>query len=122
MAAEVHESAHGVPNLVLIDRDHPPAVDRSGQHRDGPVALLVEVLSPSHEATDRVRDLHDHAAAGCPEHWVWSRRPAPESPWGRAVHVFTLVGDASVLDQVITGTAELDRWGITVDVEALLAG
>ncbi|PRY11823.1 putative restriction endonuclease [Kineococcus rhizosphaerae] len=86
------------------------------------MALLVEVLPPSNEAEDRVRNLHDDAAAGCPEHWIWSRRPAPDSPWGRVVHVFTLVGGAYVLDQVITGSAHLDRWGITVDVEGLLEG
>lgn len=102
------------PDLMLIDRDHVTEVDRSSQYWDGPVALLVEVLSPSNEAKDWVRNLHDYAAAGCPEYWI-------VSPWGRAVHVFTLVGDAYVLDQVITGSAQLDRWGITVDAEALLA-
>jgi Uma2 family endonuclease len=101
------------PDLMVIDAEHVGRIDRSSQYWDGPVALLVEVLSPSNESKDWVRNMHDYAALGCPEYWI-------VSPWGRAVHVFRLVDGAYDLDQVITSSQPLQRWDVTVDVDQLL--
>ncbi|GAA4992773.1 Uma2 family endonuclease [Kineococcus glutinatus] len=101
------------PDLMVIDREHAGRVDRRSQYWDGPVALLVEVLSPSNESKDWVRNMRDYAALGCPEYWI-------VSPWGRAVHVFGLVDGAYELDEVITGVRELPRWGLAVDTDVLL--
>jgi Uma2 family endonuclease len=101
------------PDVMLVSGSLFPDVDQ--QYWQGPVDLLVEVLSPTNESKDWLRNTHDYAVLGCPEYWI-------VSPWGRRIHLFRLVEGTYVLDQEITTTTVLDRWGLTLDVDALLDG
>ncbi|WP_337061782.1 Uma2 family endonuclease [Kineococcus sp. G2] len=101
------------PDVMVIQAG--ADVDEEAQYWDGPVLLCVEVLSPSNQSKDWVRNTAEHARHGCPEHWI-------VSPWDHTVYVHRLVDGAYELDRALSeGAVELERWGIVLDVEALFA-
>ena len=101
------------PDVVVIDAAE--EVDEGAQHWDGPVLLCVEVLSPSNQSKDLVRNTVKYARHRCPEYWI-------VSPWDHTVYVHRLVEGAYELDRTLSAsTAELPRWGLALDVEALFA-
>ncbi|WP_432491251.1 Uma2 family endonuclease [Kineococcus gypseus] len=101
------------PDVVVIDAA--AEVDEGAQYWDGPVLLCVEVLSPSNQSKDWVRNTARYARHGCPEYWI-------VSPWDHTVYVHRLVDGAYELDRALSaGTHELERWGVVLDVGALFA-
>jgi len=54
---------------IMVFR-HPE--QNKGSHIEGPPAMVVEVLSPSSGAHDRVRKLHLYARCGVSEYWIVS--------------------------------------------------
>jgi Uma2 family endonuclease len=99
------------PDVMVIDARHVDVVDDEAQSWDGPVALLVEVLSPSNEQNDWVRKMRDYAAAGCPEYWI-------VSPWAHALYVYVLDGGTYRLDRTVTD--RLTKWGVDVVLSDVL--
>ncbi len=61
--------AHTVaqPDVLYLRADR---LDQIGDWINGPPNLLVEILSPSSAARDRVEKLDLYAAAGVPEYWI----------------------------------------------------
>lgn len=63
-----------------------------------PPNLVVEVLSPGTQQTDRNEKMHEYAAAGIEEFWL-------VSPTKRSVEVYLLDGDAYTRDGLYSGEA-----------------
>jgi Uma2 family endonuclease len=57
-----------VPDLLFLTNSHLRRIGRQFIH--GPVDLVVEVLSPSDESTDRVTKLEAYARHGIPWYWI----------------------------------------------------
>jgi Uma2 family endonuclease len=60
------------PDLMVIDDRYGVELDEMDleQYWDGPVLLLVEVLSESNKQKDLERNVRDYAQFGCPEYWI----------------------------------------------------
>lgn len=66
------------PDIVFISRARESLISERGV--EGAPDLVVEVLSPSTEATDRGVKLARYAAAGVPHYWILQlRRPSLEA-------------------------------------------
>lgn len=71
------------PDILFVSHQH---AERIGERYYGPPDLVVEVLSPSTEHTDRVEKLYEYAAAGVAEYWI-------ADPEAGTLDVFTLQGE-----------------------------
>ena len=61
------------PDLVFVSRHEQ---DRLGETWiDGPVSLVVEIISPDSVVRDQREKLAEYAAAGIPEYWLFDARP-----------------------------------------------
>ncbi|WP_203218375.1 Uma2 family endonuclease [Nocardia brasiliensis] len=114
------------PDIIVVPRD----VARAAVVAEVPklvpgheVRLVVEVLAPGGgtERTDRVRKVHEYAAAGIPQYWIVEHQPAVR------VHRLVLTGDTYGADQVVgpgamfDAVVEADRpFRVTFDPAALL--
>jgi Uma2 family endonuclease len=58
------------PDIVFISREREQIISARGV--EGPPDLVVEVLSPSTQSTDRTVKMHRYAAAGIPHYWLAS--------------------------------------------------
>jgi Uma2 family endonuclease len=68
------------PDILFVSRQH---ADRIGERYYGPPDLVVEVLSPSTQHTDRVEKLYEYAAAGVSEYWI-------ADPEAETIEIYTL--------------------------------
>jgi Uma2 family endonuclease len=75
------------PDILFVLRQHS---DRISEHYYGPPDLVVEVLSPTTQHTDRVEKFHEYATAGISEYWI-------ADPETETLEVFSLQDETYVL-------------------------
>jgi Uma2 family endonuclease len=75
------------PDIVFVANEH---ADRIGEQVLGVPDLIVEVISPSTVATDRVEKFYEYARAGVREYWMLD-------PEERAIEVYILREGAYIL-------------------------
>jgi len=68
------------PDILFVAREH---ADRIGEQIYGPPDLVVEVLSPATQRTDRQEKATEYAQAGVREYWI-------VDPEARTIEVFVL--------------------------------
>lgn len=68
------------PDILFVAREH---ADRIGEQVYGPPDLVVEVLSPATQRTDRQEKTTEYARAGVEEYWI-------VDPVARTIEVFVL--------------------------------
>jgi Uma2 family endonuclease len=68
------------PDILFVAREH---ADRIGEQIYGPPDLVVEVLSPATQRTDRQEKAAEYARAGVREYWI-------VDPEARTIEVFVL--------------------------------
>lgn len=78
------------PDLVYISRERAGSISERGV--EGPPDLVVEVLSPSTEATDRTVKMRRYAAAGVPHYWLLDPKSRALEPCRLGEHGYELVG------------------------------
>ena len=77
------------PDLVYVSRERAAILTRRGIR--GVPDLVVEVLSPSTEATDRGIKLRRYAAAGVPHYWIVAPETRSLEAYRLAEHGYQLV-------------------------------
>jgi len=56
------------PDIMLVRKEH---VDRLGEkHLEGPADLVIEIISPGTEQTDRGDKFVEYEQGGVPEYWI----------------------------------------------------
>jgi Uma2 family endonuclease len=56
------------PDIAVLLAQH--AMRRRHDHIDGPADLVIEIVSPGNERTDRVIKLAEYERGGIPEYWI----------------------------------------------------
>ena len=78
------------PDLVYVSREREHVITQRGI--EGAPDLVVEVLSPSTEATDRGRKMQRYAAAGIPHYWLLDPRTRALEPYKLSAQGYELMG------------------------------
>jgi Uma2 family endonuclease len=89
------------PDLTIWAKGRPPRRARSSYASTDGLILVIEVVSPDSQATDRVIKRDEYAAAGVPRYWI------VDLDRGNTVHMLRLEAGAYVADAEPTALAWL---------------
>jgi Uma2 family endonuclease len=78
------------PDLVYVSREREHIISARGV--EGAPDLVVEVLSPNTQATDRGRKMRRYAAAGIPHYWLLDPRTRALEPYQLSGQGYELLG------------------------------
>ena len=77
------------PDILFVSRAH---ADRVGEQFYGPPDLVVEIISPGTQRTDRGVKMLEYARAGVSEYWFVDPDPRTIEVYTLAEEVYTLLG------------------------------